>query len=217
MIPIYAELVYPTKRRANKVVGRAIMIDFFFYFTICMAGYWSMLDQTPVIVLQRKSKESNSKDIAGVLGVVGVVGSILVAFPCCYNPTRAQMCNLIFGKEEFSKKTNVIMTSIFVGITWFVAFIFPKVNQIMSILGGICAVTLDYGIPTFCFVRLSKKAWTAWPNLSRILFFGFLNISGFIGTGVTVYEIFSHCTRMPHPGEAECPKDDSNVSTTERL
>jgi len=87
LIPIYAELVYPTKRRANKVVARAIMVDFFFYFTIAMAGFWSMLDQTPVIVLERKAKDG-SKDIAGVIGVIAVVGSILVAFPCAYFPTR---------------------------------------------------------------------------------------------------------------------------------
>ena len=88
LIPIYAELVYPTKRRANKVVARAIMVDFFFYFTIAMAGYWSLLDQTPVIVLERTAKDG-SKDIPGVIGVVGVVISIFVAFPCAYNPTRA--------------------------------------------------------------------------------------------------------------------------------
>ena len=87
LIPIYAELVYPTKRRANKVVGRAIMVDFFFYFTIAMAGFWSMFDKTPVIVLERKAKDG-SKDIAGVIGVIAVVGSILVAFPCAYFPTR---------------------------------------------------------------------------------------------------------------------------------
>ena len=59
-----------------------------------------MLDTTPVIVLERKAKD-NSKDIAGVIGVVGVVVSIFVAFPCAYNPTRSQLCMLMFGKEEF--------------------------------------------------------------------------------------------------------------------
>ena len=78
----------------------------------------------------------------------------------------------------------------------------------MSILGGLCAVTLDYGIPTFCFVRLSKKAWTAPENLSRILFFGFLNLAGFVGVGITVYLILSGCDRLPHGTETECPKKD---------
>ena len=189
------------------MVARAIMVDFFFYFTIAMAGYWSLLNETPVIVLERKAK-GGGKDIPGVIGVVGVVVSIFVAFPCAYNPTRAQLCLLIFGKEEFSNRVNVIMTTIFVVVTWFIAYIFPKVDQIMAILGGLCAVTLDYGIPTFCFVKLSKKAWTAPPNIFRILFFGFLNLSGFVGVGVTIYLIASGCKRIPHSTESECPKSD---------
>ena len=84
----------------------------------------------------------------------------------------------------------------------------------MAILGGLCAVTLDYGIPTFCFVSLSKKAWTAPPNLLRVLVFGTLNLSGFVGVGVTVYLMISGCGRLPHAGEAikpdGCPVNDLN-------
>ena len=119
---------------------------------------------------------------------------------------------LIFGKEEFSQKANVIMTTTFVALTWFIAYIFPKVDQIMSILGGLCAVTLDYGIPTFCFVKMSKYAWTAPPNIFRILFFGFLNLSGFVGVGVTIYLMATGCKRLPHSNESECPKDTDKVA-----
>ena len=126
-LPIYAELTYPTKRRANKVVARAILIDFFFYLTVASAGYWSMFNTTPVIVLERKSKD-NAKDIPGVIGIVGVVVCIFVAFPCSWNPTRSQICMLIWGTEEFSKQKNVVITSIFVAFTWFVAYIYPKVD-----------------------------------------------------------------------------------------
>lgn len=109
------------------------------------------------------------------------------------------------------------MTFIFITLTWFIAFIYPKVDQIMSILGGLCAVTLDYGIPTFCFVSLSKKAWTAPPNLLRILFFGTLNLSGFVGVGVTIYLIISGCDRLPHSFESECPKADPSSFTSNRF
>ena len=78
-------------------------------------------------------------------------------------------------------------------------------------------MTLDYGIPTFCFVKLSKKAWTSPPNLLRILFFGFLNISGFVGVGVTVYLMATGCNRLPHWNESECPKDDPSSFKASRM
>ena len=127
------------------------------------------------------------------------------------------MCMLAFGKEEFSRKTNIIMTFTFIATTWIIAFVYPKVDQIMSILGGLCAVTLDYGIPTFCFVRLSKKAWTAPPNFLRIIFFGALNLSGFVGVGVTIYLIITGCDRLPHYNETECPKADPSMFTSNRI
>ena len=87
MIPIYAELVYPTRRRANKVIARAIIVDFVFYFTIAMAGFWSMYDKTAVIILERVT-DGGSADVPGIIGIIAVIGSIVVAFPCAYFPTR---------------------------------------------------------------------------------------------------------------------------------
>jgi len=185
------------------------MVDFFFYLTIASAGFWSLFDHTPVIVLERVAKDG-SKDIPGVIGIIGIIISIFVAYPCSWNPTRSQVCMLIWKTEEFNQKTNFIMTTIFVSFTWFIAYIFPKVNQIMSILGGLCAVTLDYGIPTFCFVSMSKKAWNSSDNLWRIIFFGFLNLAGFVGVGVTVYEMITGCDRLAHSNEDECPKANKN-------
>ena len=79
------------------------------------------------------------------------------------------------------------MTIPFVLLTWAISVVFPKVDKIMSILGGLCAVTLDFAIPTFCFVVLSDLPWTALPNISRIIFFGILCAIGYTAVGVTVY------------------------------
>lgn len=54
MLPIYSEMINPNYRRISKVINRAIAVDFFFYFTIAMAGYWSQFQDTAPIVLERK-------------------------------------------------------------------------------------------------------------------------------------------------------------------
>jgi hypothetical protein len=58
-------------------------------------------------------------------------------------------------------------------------------------MGGLCAATLDYFIPMYCYVKLSDKPWTYWKNLSAIIFFGFLTLVGYTSVGVTIYEIFA--------------------------
>lgn len=69
------------------MIGLAIIVDFVFYFTIAMAGFWSMYDQTAVIILKRVT-DGGSADIPGIIGIIAVIGSIVVAFPCAYFPTR---------------------------------------------------------------------------------------------------------------------------------
>lgn len=41
LLPIYSELAFPNKRRITKVVNRAIIVDFVFYFIIAFCGYFS--------------------------------------------------------------------------------------------------------------------------------------------------------------------------------
>ena len=52
------------------------------------------------------------------------------------------------------------MTTLIVIFTWAIANAFPFIDKIMSIIGGLTAVTIDYGIPTYCFVMLRPYKWT---------------------------------------------------------
>jgi hypothetical protein len=64
-------------------------------------------------------------------------------------------------------------------------------------MGGLCAVTLSFLIPTICYVKLSEHPWTHCSNLSRILFFGILIIVGYSSVGITVYTIITGKPVMP--------------------
>jgi amino acid permease len=86
-MPIYAELIEPNYRRTTKVINRSILIDLTFYLTIAVAGYLSCFDKTNKIVVERDSL-NGKPDIPCLISIMGVMLSILVAFPCSYNPTR---------------------------------------------------------------------------------------------------------------------------------
>ena len=86
-MPIYSELIHPNYKRITKVVDRAIFIDFFFYLTIAVFGYFSSFSATETIVLKRENF-NGKKDYPILISIISVMGCILVAFPCAWNPAR---------------------------------------------------------------------------------------------------------------------------------
>jgi hypothetical protein len=92
------------------------------------------------------------------------------------------------------------LTASFVAATCALAIGFPNVTNVLSIMGGLCSVTLCYTIPgnlllftdtalVYCHVKLSDKPWTHIDNLSAILFFVVLIILGYCSVVYTVYNI----------------------------
>lgn len=194
LLPIYSELVNPNYRRVVKVIDRAIAVDLFFYATIAAAGYLSSFNETAKIVLERKQlKGDDGPDIPILIAIVLVIGSILVAFPVAYNPFRQQFTIIFFKADTFTDRQNYILTSIFIVVTWAVSVIYPRIDKVLAIMGGLCAATLDYGIPTFCYVKLSERRWTHPKNLAAIIFFGFLVLVGYGAVGVTIWEAITGC------------------------
>jgi hypothetical protein len=58
-------------------------------------------------------------------------------------------------------------------------------------MGGLCAATLSFAIPTFCYVKLSGKPITYYKNLAAVIIFGSLTMIGYISVGVTVFLIIT--------------------------
>jgi len=78
-----------------------------------------------------------------------------------------------------------------------IAIVFPKVDKVLGIMGGLLAPTLDYLIPMYCYVKLSDHHWTHWKNLSAIIFFSTLCFIGYTAVIVILYEIFNGLEAMP--------------------
>jgi hypothetical protein len=66
-------------------------------------------------------------------------------------------------------------------------------------MGGLCATTLDFLIPTYCYVKLSSQSWKSPKNLTAIIFFGVLIFIGYTSVVLTVYLMF-------HPDEKMMPR-----------
>ena len=179
------------------------MINFGFYLVIAISGYISSFSDTAKIVLERITIDGKA-DYACLVAIFGVLISIQVAYPCGYNPARAQMCLMLYGTEEFSKKTNVIMTVTWVVLSWLIAVLFPQIDKVISILGGLCASTLSYVLPTFCWVVLSKKPWHAPTNFFPILIFGGMACIGYASVFLTIFLGIVGCEKMRDFNDGTC-------------
>lgn len=85
------------------------------------------------------------------------------------------------------------MTTIFIVITWGIAFVYPNIDKVIAIMGGLCASTLDYAIPMYCYVKLSEHSWMYPKNLAAIIFFGILVMIGYGSVVIIVWEMISRC------------------------
>ena len=72
-------------------------------------------------------------------------------------------------------------------LTCSVAIFYPNVSTVLSILGGLCSVSICYTVPLYSWIKLSDKPWTAWCNLAPLLFFGVLICLGYSSVISTIY------------------------------
>ena len=89
---------------------------------------------------------------------------------------------------------------IFIVATCSVAIFYPNVSSVLSIMGGLCSVSICYVVPLYCWVKLSDKPWYNKTNLAPILFFGLLIFCGYSSVIATTYMI---CTGKKYIGDRD--------------
>lgn len=162
-------------------------MDLFFYLIIATAGYFSTFNATNTVVSTRKPLDGSDKDYAMIFGALGVCLIMVVSQPVNYHPWRHQVFLYAFGRDTFSDKENWIISCSFYFFCTVVAIFFPKIKDVLSILGGLTCATLSYLIPMIAYVRTSDEPKSSCKNLLPIVVFGTLTLIGYISVTITVY------------------------------
>ena len=63
-----------------------------------------------------------------------------------YSPNDFNFCSLC---------RNFLVTLIFIILTCSVAIFYPNVSTVLSILGGLCSVSICYTVPLYSWIKLS--------------------------------------------------------------
>lgn len=149
--------------------------------------------------MERLPLKGVDRDYPILIAVISVMVCIIVAFPVNYNPFRQHFFSLYLGRDEFTFKENVILTAIFQAITCFLSIIFPKISSVISIMGGLIAVSMCYLIPVICLIKLGKGSMIG--KIFATLFFGTLILIGYTSVGITIYEVVNGLDKMPRNNE----------------
>ena len=187
LLPIYSELVRPSYNRIKKVVVYSFLIDFCAYALIATAGYFSTFNYTNQIVIYRDPLPGYTPDYTMIICAVGILVVMISSYPCNFNPFRQCLFVFILEQPNYSDRANYILTIVFVTTTCVISIFVPSITSVLSIIGGLCSVSLCFLIPTICHVRLSDQPWTATKNLSAILFFGVFVVIGYTSVLATLY------------------------------
>jgi hypothetical protein len=67
------------------------------------------------------------------------------------------------------------------------------VTDIISILGGLCATSLSFAIPLYCYIKLSKDGLKSSKNICALIFFGTLIIAGYSSVILTIFKMATRC------------------------
>jgi len=174
-------------RRIYKVVNGQVLIMLVFYLLMALAGYFSTLTHTPRIVLERKSLTGDGIDTSILVGIVLLVILLLIHSPVNYFPSRLIIAQWM-GKEEVTKKMNYGITLGFFSLVVTTAIFFPDITAVLSIIGGLCAVTQGYVLPTAMSIKISGKPMSDPYNLATLAIGG---VIGFLGYSTVIMTILA--------------------------
>ena len=94
-------------------------------------------------------------------------------------------------QTDFSQSQNYALTIGFMTLTCLISIATPNVTSVLSIVGGLCSVSICFLLPAFCYVRLSGAHWTSPQNLKVVVFFGIFVMAGYSSLIATTYQILS--------------------------
>ncbi|CDW77672.1 UNKNOWN [Stylonychia lemnae] len=190
-IQIYYEMNEKNPKRASKLVYRSVAINILFYLSIGLAGYFSTYEMTKKIVIDREPLIGQHIDLPLMIGRVMIIIGLCIAFPLRMVSLKQIFIKLIYSQEhQMTQGQSISMSFGFVVLTSVISIIYPDITGILSIIGGLCSVTMCYVLPTICHIKLNRQELSICKKYSLIVFFGTLSLIGYISVILKIISIF---------------------------
>jgi len=116
------------------------------YLSCGIAGYLSMLDDTPAIFVNRDAVVG-PHDIFMTIGKLAMALNLFFVIPVNLNPCRLQLVILLKLEKKKSNAVHYGLTAALLVAAALLAMVFPNIYSAFGILGGFFATLLSYTFP----------------------------------------------------------------------
>ena len=191
VFPVLNSLHNPTRKRVQKVFRRATLLDIVCYLIIGFSGYLSQPQNTPDLIVERDKIFNN--DFLMTIGQILFIFCLIAKICANYNGLRTTLLIMMnYDPIEYPNGVNFVMTVISLGITTFIASIFQKISDYISLIGSFCSVFIAFVMPGMIYIKDNDKSLTSLKNILAILLVLVLAIFGLLTSFYTIKGILEH-------------------------
>ena len=191
VFPVLNSLHNPTRKRVQKVFRRATLLDIVCYIIIGFSGYLSQPEHTPDLIIERDKIFNN--DFLMTIGQVLFIFTLVAKICANYNGLRTTLLILFnYDPIEYPNNINLIITVSSLGITTFIAAIFQKISDYISLIGSFCSIFVAVVMPGMIYIRDNDQKITSLKNILSILFVIILSLFGLLTSFCTIRGIIEH-------------------------
>lgn len=184
---VRGDLMNKTKARVNKLINIITAIVLVFFAVFSAVGYLSLgAKQLPTLFTLRKPINPDSSDIPmKIARIIFFLAAVLKVSILVY-PAREQI--YIYYKINRSTQNQVISTFLLSALVFSVPCVFPKIDTILDLCGGLLLGSLGYSIPLA--LKIVSLRRTKGSTLSILIhLFLLLIVLGI--QGLSTYEAFT--------------------------
>jgi amino acid permease len=164
---IFVELKRPSNKRNHKILKRSFAIELVLYLLIGFCGYFSTLDATPGVFLDREDLPGFTPDYLIRAAKITLFICLHCSMAINFNIMRMSIIPMLFNSKEVSFIKDFVVVLIVFILSNVGVFFLNDVVMIIGAVGGFCVVVICFVIPIMNHIILSGLPHTHPRNLIR--------------------------------------------------
>ena len=191
VFPVLNSLRNPTRKRVQKLFRISTFLDIICYLIIGFSGYLSQPQKTPDLILERDKIFNN--DFFMTLGQMLFIFTLIAKICANYNGLRTTLLILMkYDPIEYPNNVNLIITVTCLVTSTFIAAVFQKISDYISLIGSFCSVFISVVMPGMIYIKDNDKTLLSLKNILAILFVIILSLFGLFTSFCTIRGIMDH-------------------------